>query len=98
MKYLYIFLAFAGLSACQSNSKSSTAGLKATYDLALKAQDRETVISTLTQWVAQDSSVDAGVLDTLVLLSLFLQGNSGHGAQFKNAYVLHRNGVEEKPE
>jgi hypothetical protein len=97
MKYLYILLAFAGLSACQSNSKSSTAGLKATYDLALKAQDRETVISTLTQWVAQDSSVDAWVLDTLAYYHYFYKVIPGMVRSSKTPMFYTEMGLKKNP-
>lgn len=97
MKYLYIIMAFAGLSACQNNSQSSTSGLKATYDLALEAQDRETVISTLTQWVAQDSSVDAWVLDTLAYYHYFYKVIPGMVRSSKTPMFYVEMGLQKNP-
>ncbi len=71
MKYLYILMAIMGLSACTNKQSDSNEQLKATYQLALEAQDRETVISTLTHWVAQDSTVESWVLDTLAYYHYF---------------------------
>jgi hypothetical protein len=71
MKYLIIALSIMGLAACQNSPKNQVEHLKATYALAQEAQDRETVITVLTQWVAQDSAVDAWVLDTLAYYHYF---------------------------
>ena len=49
MKYIYLLMAFVGFSACETKKTSQIDVLKSTYQLALAAEDRETVISTLTQ-------------------------------------------------
>ena len=97
MKYLYILLAIASLSACESKKQSQTDVLKSTYQLALQAEDRETVISSLTQWVAQDTAVDAWVLDTLAYYHYFYKVIPGMVRSSKTPMFYTEKGLSQNP-
>lgn len=97
MKYIYLLMAFVGFSACETKKTSQIDVLKSTYQLALAAEDRETVISTLTQWVAQDSAVDAWVLDTLAYYHYFYKVIPGMVRSSKTPMFYTEKGLNKNP-
>lgn len=97
MKYIYILLAIAGLAACNAEKTNQIDVLKSTYQLALEAEDRETVISTLTQWVAQDTAVDSWVLDTLAYYHYFYKVIPGMVRSSKTPMFYTEKGLDKNP-
>jgi hypothetical protein len=71
MKYLIIGWILIGFYSCQPSQNSRTEILKKTYDLAQSAQDRETAIGVLTEWIATDSAADSWIIDTLAYFHYF---------------------------
>lgn len=88
---------FLGLAACQNSSQNQSNALKATYELAHAAQDRETVISVLTQMVAQDSTVESWVLDTLAYYHYFYKVIPGVVRSSKTPMFYTEKGLEKSP-
>jgi len=97
MKYIYTLLVIAGLTACDAKKTSQIDVLKSTYQLALAAEDRETVISTLTQWVAQDTAVESWVLDTLAYYHYFYKVIPGMVRSSKTPMFYTQKGLDKNP-
>jgi hypothetical protein len=71
MRHTFLLFILWGLISCQETGNKRIEVLKRTYDMAQAAQDRETSIAVLTEWIATDSAVDAWVIDSLAYFHYF---------------------------
>ena len=79
---LFTYLAMSAVvafTACGSKSSEEkvTRDVEKAYNLAHSAGDKETVIQTLTQWVAVDSSISQWAWDTLAYYHYFYKVTPG---------------------
>lgn len=75
--FLLAAVAFSiALSSCDS-SKNSSNSMEKAYTMASKSKDRETVISSLTLWLANDSSIGKWAYDTLAYYHYFYRVTPG---------------------
>lgn len=72
-----IALVFVVASCKQGANQSKESKFKKGYELAHSALDRESTISILTQWLANDSSISNWAYDTLAYYHYFFKVNPG---------------------